>query len=138
MRHKWDSGVRFAFNCYRHWAKLVIREGDGTGHLLHSKEGVTQGYPLAMIAYGLGILPLIWDLRSAHPRVTQTWYADYTGAGENFVGIRRNLGDLMVWGPLWGYFPEPIKSILVVSPRNVLRVEDLFRGYGLQVVTGSQ
>ena len=57
--HKWPSGVRFAFNCYRHWSTLVIRAGDGTGNFLHRKEGVTQGYPLFMTVYELGILPII-------------------------------------------------------------------------------
>ena len=37
VRHKWPSGVRFSFNCYRHWAKLAIRSGDRTGQFLHSK-----------------------------------------------------------------------------------------------------
>ena len=44
VRHEWPSGAQFTFNCYRHWATLVVRDiGDGSGHLLHSKEGVTQG-----------------------------------------------------------------------------------------------
>ncbi len=25
IRHKWPSGTRFAFNCYRHWAWSVVR-----------------------------------------------------------------------------------------------------------------
>ena len=40
VRHECPSGARFLFNCYRHWSTLVIREGDGTGHLLFIKEGV--------------------------------------------------------------------------------------------------
>ena len=68
VRHEWPSGVQFTFNCYRHWYTLVVRDtGDGSGHFLHSKEGVTQGDPLAMIAYGIGVLPLIRELREAHP-----------------------------------------------------------------------
>ena len=57
--------------------------GDGSGHFLHSKEGVTQGDPLSMIAYGIGVLPLplILELREAHPRVTQLWYADDASEG---------------------------------------------------------
>ena len=60
VRQEWPSGAQFTFKYYRHWATLVVRDiGDGSGHFLHSKEGVTQGYPLAMIAYGIGVLPLI-------------------------------------------------------------------------------
>ena len=69
--HNWTSGARFSFNCYHHWDTLVIRAGESTGHFFHSKEGVTQVDPLAMIAYVLGILPLIGYLRTAYPSVTQ-------------------------------------------------------------------
>ena len=57
VRHKWPRGAWFAFNCYRHWATLVIRAGDETGQLLYSKEGVTHGDPLAIVVYGLGNPP---------------------------------------------------------------------------------
>ena len=40
VRHESPSGAQFTFNCYRHWATLVVRDtGDGSGHFLHSKEG---------------------------------------------------------------------------------------------------
>ena len=59
----------------------MVRDiGDGSGHFLHIKDGVTQGDALVMIAYGIGVLPLIRELREAHPRVTQPWYADDAGA----------------------------------------------------------
>ena len=80
VHHKWPSGAQFTFNCYCHWATLVVRNTeDGSGHFLHIKEGVTQGDPLAMIAYGIGVLPLIRDLRRDHPHVTQPWYTDDGG-----------------------------------------------------------
>ena len=56
---------------------------EGSGYFLHSKEGVTQGDPLSIISYGIGVLPLIRELRYTHPCVTQPWYADDAGAGEN-------------------------------------------------------
>ena len=74
----------------------MIRSGDGTDHFLHRKKGGTQGDPLAMISYGLGILPLLRDLRTAHPSITQLWFTDDTRAGSTFVGIRKYLYDLMV------------------------------------------
>ena len=82
VRHEWTGGAQFTFNCYRHWATLVVRDtADGSAHFLHSKEGVNQWEPLTMIAYGIGVLPLIRDLRRAHPRVMQPWYADDAGRG---------------------------------------------------------
>ena len=88
VRHKWPSGARFTYNCYRHWSTLVVRNTeDGSGHFLHSKEGVTQGDPHAMIAYGIGVLPLIRVLRLDHPQVYQPWYADDAGAGGRFKDI---------------------------------------------------
>ena len=56
VRHLWPSGARFVFNCYRHWSSLVLRKGNGTAIFLHSNESVTQGGPLAITVYGIGIL----------------------------------------------------------------------------------
>ena len=59
VRHLWPSGAMFAFNFYKHFAILVIR-GKGTKDacIILSKEGVTQGCPLAMVLYAIGFLPL--------------------------------------------------------------------------------
>ena len=78
----------------------------------------------------VGVLPLIWELRTAHPRVTQPWYADDAGAGETFQQVQEHFQDLQARGPARGYYPEPTKSILVVAPGNVARDEEHFRGLG--------
>ena len=72
--------------------------------------------------------PLIWDLHTAHPGVTQPWYADNAGAGSNFKGIQQHLDKLMVQGPPRGNLPEPTNSILVVYLLNALRVKAVYRG----------
>ena len=114
--HEWTSGAQFNFNCYRHWATMVVRDMEGgSGHSLYSKEGVTQGYPLAMIAYGIGVLPLIRELRDAYTHVNQTWYADDAGAGGGFGHILEHFQDLQARGPQRGYFPERTKRILVIA-----------------------
>jgi hypothetical protein len=41
---------------------------------LFSKEGVTQGNPLFMVAYGLSLLPLIQQLKDEFPNILQPWY----------------------------------------------------------------
>ena len=41
------SDAQFTFNCYRHWATLVVRDkGYRSCHFLLSKEGMTQGDPM--------------------------------------------------------------------------------------------
>ena len=70
---------RFAFNCHRHWAVILVRAGNGHALFVHSKEGVTQGDPLAVVACGIAILPLIRILKAAVPDVHQPWHADDAG-----------------------------------------------------------
>ena len=40
-----------------------------------------------MIIYGIGVLPLIRELRVSHPPVTHPWYAEDAGAGGKFSYI---------------------------------------------------
>ncbi len=70
VRHEWPSGARFVFNCYRHHTIMNIRGNNGSGATIHSQEGVTQGDPLSMVVYGIGILPLIRHLKKVFPEVT--------------------------------------------------------------------
>ena len=65
-----------------------------------------------MISYGMGVLPLIRELRGAHPCVTHLWYADDAGAGEEFSHILENLRDLQARGLARGYYPEPTKTFV--------------------------
>ena len=103
VRHEWPSGAQFTINCYCHWRTIVVRyTGDGPGQFLHSKEGVTQGDPLAMIAYGTGVLPLIRELGNAHPRVTQSWYAEDVAAGGTFQQVQEHFRYLQARGPARG------------------------------------
>ena len=62
--HSWPSGSRFAFNCYCHWSSLILRNDNGASSFLHSREGVMQEGPLAIVAYGIGILLLIKNLEA--------------------------------------------------------------------------
>ena len=80
-----------------------------------------------MIAYGIGVLPLIRELRNAQPRVTHPWYADDAGAGGTFQQILEHFRDLQARGTSRGYYMEPTKSILVVALGNVARAEEITR-----------
>ena len=50
VRHLWPSEAHFVLNLYRHHSSLVLRRGYGKATILHSREGVTQGDPLIMVA----------------------------------------------------------------------------------------
>ncbi len=52
-RHRWPKGLRFAFNCYRHYARCFVRIPGGKPSILLSREGVTQECPQSRILYGL-------------------------------------------------------------------------------------
>jgi hypothetical protein len=139
VRHEWPSGARYVFNCYRHFAILVIRNGyDDQFLTILSKEGVTQGDPLAMVMYGVGLLPLIRILKKTVPDLHQPWYADDAGAGGTFQNIRLYFEKLQEFGPPRGYFPEPSKSILIVRNHNKEKAEVCFKDSGFKVVTGSR
>ena len=54
---------------------------------MHSREGVTQGDPPYMIAYGIGILPLIKKMKAEFPDNAQPWYVENYGALGTFVRV---------------------------------------------------
>jgi hypothetical protein len=138
VRHEWPSGARFTFNCYKHWGTLVIRNNNGTGTFIYSKEGVTQGDPLSMFAYGVGLLPLIRALKESFPAMDQTWYADDAGAGGKFNAIKQLFAKLQEIGPHYGYFPEPSKSILIVSHENLPAATAAFKDLEFTITLGNR
>ena len=77
-----------------------------------------KGDPLAMVMYGVGLLPLIRILKTAVSDVHQPWYADDAGAGGHFNLITRYFEKLQEFGTPRGYFPESSKSILIVQEHN--------------------
>ena len=90
---------------------------------------------MAMISYDTSILPLIREICTAHPRVTQPWYAEIAVVEGTLDAFQDHMRYLLVRGHQWGYLPEPTKSILIVSPRNDQRVEEHFQGMGVREVT---
>jgi hypothetical protein len=81
VRHRWAKGSRFAFNCYRHFNQVIVRRGNGRkAFVIQSEEGLSQGDPLAMILYGVALLPLVEGLRQLVPEATTPWFADDSAA----------------------------------------------------------
>ena len=96
---------------------LVIRGEAGEIDILFSKEGATQGDPLSMIIYGVGMLPLTRSLKRQCKDCIQPWYADDAATGGKFTAIMSNYDLLCREGPGRGYFPEPTSLSWLLNPR---------------------
>jgi hypothetical protein len=118
-----------------------------------SKEGVTQGDPLGMMFYAIGLLPLTRKLKMGSSFLSklidnsevnedihwiQNWYADDSACLADFQSIRVWLKLLVDEGPKFGYFPEPEKSYLVVHANFVNEAKILFADYKVNIVTGQR
>ena len=108
---------------------------------LHIREDVTQGDPLAMIAYRIGILPLINNIKQELPDITYPWYADDSRALGTFVRLKTYFYSLTHQYPGRGYHPKPSKSVLIVLPkilRPTIFLEDVtdFRCARVHIILG--
>ena len=45
VQRRWPAGVRFTFNCYRHWAQLLLLQPGEPPVAIMIREGVTQVDP---------------------------------------------------------------------------------------------
>ena len=77
------------------------------GQCILSKEGTTQGDPLAMAMYPIRTHPIIHRLDGF---AKQVWYADDSAAGLSLERLRRWWDRLREIGPLYGYFPNGSKT----------------------------
>eukprot|EP00957_Ditylum_brightwellii_P043932 3333101-Ditylum_brightwellii.AAC.1 len=105
------------FNCYRHWAILVIKRPNREAIFLHSKEGVTQGDPTSMIGYGITLVPLAEQVTALEKEVITPFYADNECVDGPVRCNARIVKVLVERGPDSGYFPEPEKSYMCAITR---------------------
>ena len=78
-------------NTYRNNSQLFV-----DGQCILSKEGTTQGDPLAMAMYATGTQPLIHRLDGI---AKQVWYADDSAAGSSIENLKRWWDLLVEIGP---------------------------------------
>ena len=113
VRHLWLAGARFAFNCYRHLAQLLIRQIGEPPVTILSRERVTQGDPPSMVLYGITLVPFAEELRPADSGLLSPFYADDVA----FNGLAKKSAQLLKLltekGPERGYFPELAKSFFI-------------------------
>ena len=63
-----------------------------------------------MIAYGIGILPNIKNIKQSMPDVTHTWYDDDAEYLGTFSRLETYFDSLTRQDPGWGYHPKPKKK----------------------------
>ena len=114
-------------NTYRNPSRLFVG-----GKCLLSKEGTTQGDPLAMAMYAIGTKPLIDRLNGISKQV---WYADDSAAGSNVENIKRWWDELVEFGPLYGYYPNSSKTHILTKPDHVQSVRDAFKTTDITIST---
>jgi len=100
------------------------------GSTLLSEEGTTQGDPLAMPMYALGVLPLI-DCISGD--FMQVWYADDATACDSLSEIRLWWDKLLQFGLDFGYFLNPSKTCVIVKESTYDAAVEVFQGWGVSV-----
>ena len=139
VRHRWPAGARFAFNCYKHWAQLLLRHPGEPPVTILIQEGLTQGYPLLMVLYGINFVPLAKELRASDQGLLSPFYADDAAFG----GLERRSSQLlkllMKRGPDHVYFTEPARSLFILdTPRQeeAAKREYAVEGLALNFVRG--
>ena len=120
-------------NCYGVPARLFVAGGAE----ISSSEGTTQGDPIAMPAYGVGILPLLEKIKpELNPEKTKhVAYADDLGGGSKLSKLRDWWDRCEEHGPAMGYYPKASKSWLVVKEEEKENAEEMFRGTNIKITT---
>ncbi|XP_050739099.1 uncharacterized protein LOC127009782 [Eriocheir sinensis] len=138
IKTKCPSLAMYVENTYTYPTDLYINSHSGKVKVLKSSEGTTQGDPIAMAMYALGLSVLQNEIAFAETRVKQVAYADdLSGAGK--------ISDLKGWwdtvntaGPEIGYIPNATKSVLIVKPEHYDHAAETFRGSGVTVTKDGQ
>ena len=133
VRHRCPKMFRFTFNCYCHEITLICRQPGGEIVTILSKEGVTQGDPLAMDLYGIALLPLAELLRKEFPEVLQPWFADDAAMQGAPLRVGKCFKLLTEVGSMFWYLPEPDKSFAICPLASEEGVLAAFGSEGLDV-----
>jgi len=125
----------YVTNTYCQPARLFIIGGKE----LSSKEGTTQGDPISMAVYALGLGPLLTqlildqELASNEDNVKLAAYADDLAAGGGLKDLKIWWDTLIKIGPKIGYYPNADKSWLIVKPSKLQDAETIFESSGVHI-----
>lgn len=136
---KCPSMAMYVENTYKDPSHMYIdNRNNNSVNIIQSMEGTTQGDPVAMAMYAIGLSVLQDELAYEKTHVKQVAYADdLSGAG--------TITDLKDWwdlvtenGPTIGYTPNAAKSVLIVKPELYNLGVEIFNGSGVIVTKEGQ
>ena len=105
---------------------------------LKSDEGTTQGDPIAMAAYALGLSALQNKISQNNTGAKHIAYAgDLVGAGK-LQEIKNLWDEICKHGPPLGYNPNATMSCLIVKEEIKDLATDIFKDTGITITTEGQ
>lgn len=139
IKIKCPSLAMYVENTYKEPSDMyIVSDSKNRVKVLQSKEGTTQGDPVAMAMYAIGLSVLQDEISYENTNVKQVAYADdLSGAGK--------ITDLREWwklinekGPVIGYTPNATKSVLIVKPELFDRGVEIFQDSGVIITKEGQ
>ena len=112
-------------NCYKFPSRLFVIGG----REIASVEGTTQGNPLAMPSYAIGINEI---------NVKHVAYADDLGGAGKITEMLKWWNNVVNFGPLIGYYPKASKSWLVVKQQQFETAKHVFKDTNINITTESE
>jgi len=91
-----------------------------------------------MAMYALAVKPLICKLKQDVPEVKQVWYADDAAWAGSCSKLRLFWDRLSDLGKVYGYYPNPSKTHLIVKEQFLQKANEVFAGTGINVTTNGQ
>ena len=134
VKIKCPSFAKYIENTYKEPAQLYICDTNTNRcDKIKSEEGTTQGDPVAMAMYAIGLSKLQSKISHDKTEVKQVAYADdLAGAGR--INKLRKWWDLIVQeGPPQGYHPNAGKSVLIVKQERLQEATATFEGTGVRI-----
>ncbi len=113
-------------NTYREPTELFV-----DGDVLLSREGTTQGDPLAMPFYAIATVPLIKKLDNNN--VHQVWYADAASGVGKLADLRSWWDKISTLGPGYGYHANASKTWLITKNDYFQATAEVFAGTGVKI-----
>ena len=127
IKYLCPSMAAYIRNCYSTPSRLFV-----AGTEILSSEGTTQGDPLAMPVYAIGITPLLslinatgYTLETEH-KVKHAAFADDLGGTGKLQQIREWWDKIVKFGPLLGYYPNASKSWLIMKYNQETEAKHIF------------